>query len=179
LFALFELLGSTLAWFTSADARVNSMETPPDKHFSILAVDEFDPDPDDEGLYSKRVGAVNAAEKPGYARLLVFPMFLLENPDGPPTLLPASIGGPGSGAYVIMDDLNLTDWLDASDLDSGGDGFFYYKYLLEPGQSTHPDHNLFNLIRINDNLPTDYQNARLVIEVKCEAQTTIWPALGE
>ena len=175
LFAMFELLGSTLAWFTTADFRVNSMETPPDKSFSVHAVDIFDPNPDD-GVYHKRVGAVNAEEKPAFVRLLVIPVFVIDpvNPGDAPTLLPATLGGPGSGAMVIMDDLNTDsndgDWLDATDF-AGGDGYFYYRHILGANESTDTARNLFNTVTLGP-LPQGYEEAHLVIEVKCEAVCT-------
>ena len=170
LFALLVLLGSTLAWYTTADTVVNSMETPPEKHFLIHAVDVFDPGPEN-GIYHKRVGAANMEEKPGLVRLMVIPVFVIDNPEGPPTLLPATIGwGPESEAMVIMDDYNDTDWIDATDLSQGGDGYFYYRHVLAPGDSTDElGSNLFNLIALADPLPEGYENAHLVIEVKCEA----------
>jgi len=176
LLALFEMLGSTLAWYTSADSCVNSMTTPADKHFAIYAVDAFDPDPKG-GLYNKRVGAANGGEKPSLVRLLVTAVFEIPSttPGEPPNLLPATIGGPYSDALVIMSDFNGTDWIDATDLSSGGDGYFYYKYILEPDESTDTghssgeDHNLFNRVTLVDPLPLCYENAHLVIEVKCEA----------
>lgn len=173
LFALFELLGSTLAWYTTADSLVNVITTPAARHFRVRAVDVFDPEPE-QGVYTKRVGAANVDDKAAFVRLLALPVFVIEHPDGPPTLLPATIGKPGSGAMVIMSDLNETDWIDATDLGPGGDGYFYYKYILEPGKSTdtghasREDHNLFNQIEIGA-LPPGYEDAELVIEVICEA----------
>jgi len=179
LFALVELLGSTLAWFTAADTNVNSMEAPPNKHFSVQGVDMFNPNKDGD-LWHKRVGAANPSEKPAFVRLLV--TAVIEIPStvqgAPPTLLPASIGGPGSGALVIMNDFNGAYWIDATDPALGGDGYFYYKYILEPGESTDDgyalsnDHNLFNEVKLVDPLPPGYEQAKLVIEVKCEAVGT-------
>lgn len=180
LFAMLQLLGSTYTWFTAEDSVANFMETPPIKPFLVWAVDMFEPEPD-EGLYNKRVGAVNLEEKPAFVRLLVTPVFVVEpvNPGDPPTLLPATIGGPGSGAMVIMEDLNTDvgdgDWVDATDISGGGDGYFYYRHILEPGESTDPARNLFNTVTLAPSLPPGYDEAHLVIEVKCEA-VGIWPA---
>ncbi|MCL2494793.1 MAG: hypothetical protein FWE98_03960 [Oscillospiraceae bacterium] len=176
LFALVQLLGSTLAWFTAADGRVNAMESPPNKQFFIHGVDVFSPNKDGD-LWHKRVGAENPSEKPGFVRLLV--SAVVEIPSAvagvPPTLLPASIGASGSGALVIMNDFNGTDWIDATDPAAGGDGYFYYKHILEPGESTDDGFslgsgkNLFNEVMLASPLPPGYEYARLVIEVKCEA----------
>jgi len=179
LFAVAELLGSTLAWFTAADTNVNSMETPSNKHFSVFGVDMFNKNKDGD-LWHKRVGAENPSEKPGLVRLLVTAVIEIPStvPGVPPTLLPASIGKQGSGALVIMNDFNSADWIDATDPATGGDGYFYYKYILEPGDSTDDghalgnDHNLFNEVKLADPLPPGYEQAKLVIEVKCEAVGT-------
>jgi len=174
LFAMLQLFGSTYTWFTAEDSVVNSMETPPIKSFLVFAVDVFDPEPDGD-LYHKRVGAVNLEEKPALVRLLVTPVFVIDpvNPGDPPTLLPATIGGPGSGAMVIMEDLNTDvssgDWVDATDVSVGGDGYFYYRRILEPGESTDAARNLFNTVTLAPSLPPGYDEAHLVIEVKCEA----------
>jgi len=169
LFAAVMLLGSTFGWFTATDSRTNTLVTPPDKFFSIQALDLFDPD---VSLRHKRVGAINLEEKPGLVRLLVQPVFTVPaQADGdPPKLLPGSIGGPGSGALVIMRDFNSTDWIDAAGPGTGGDGYFYYKHILEPGVSTDDiGHNLFNEVDIASPLPEGYEDAQLVINVKCEA----------
>ncbi|MCL2298954.1 MAG: hypothetical protein FWC27_02260, partial [Firmicutes bacterium] len=124
LFALAELLGSTLAWYTAADTRVNSMETAAKKYYSAGAVDVFDPNKVDGG-YNKRVGAANSGDKPALVRLLVTAVFEIPSPTPgeAPILLPATIGGPLSGALVIMDDYNDGDWIDATDFEGGGDGY--------------------------------------------------------
>jgi len=180
LFALAQLLGSTLAWFTTADTRVNAMETSAKKHYATHAVDVFDPVKTEDGWYNKRVGAANIGEKPSFVRLLVTAIFEIPSstPGGPPILLPATIGDPDSDALVIMKDYNDNDWIDATDTQNGGDGYYYYKYILQPGESTdidneiNADHNLFNRIVLADSLPPEYNNARLIIEVKCEAVGT-------
>jgi len=167
--ALLLTLGGTLGWFTALDSRTNPMAAPPDGDFSVVVVDVFDP-----GLShsAKRVGARNAAEKPGLARMLVMPVFVVpaENPGAPPTLLPAAIGAPGDGALVTMADFNGDDWVDATDLSLGGDGYFYYRHILAPGESTDlTGRNLFNEVIVADPLPEGYEGAHLVIQVKCEA----------
>jgi len=169
LVAVTALLGSTYAWFTSGEFVVNRVQTPPEERFMIMAVDEFDPA---VSLEHKRVGAVNTEEKPGLVRLLVLPVFVLpsETPGDPDTLLPATIGGLGSDAMVIMKDFNGAHWVDATDFSAGGDGWFYYKHILDSGESTDKTgRNLFNEVEIMDPLPPEYEGAQLVIEVKCEA----------
>jgi len=174
LFALAELLGSTLAWYTAADSITNSMVSLPKKFFFIDVVDVFNPIPNG-GIYYKNVGAVNPGEKPGFVRLLVSPVFVVPpaTPGDPPILLPGTIGKPLSDALVMMKDFNGGDWIDATDLSDGGDGYFYYKYVLEPGNSI----DLFHELELANPLPPGYENATLVIEVKCEAMT-IKPPTG-
>ena len=167
-FAAVAMLGSTFGWFTATDTRTNPMETPPDKFFSIQEVDVFDPD---ASLRDKRVGAKNVGEKPGLVRLLVLPALMAapEIAGDPPKLLPVSIGPPGSGAMVIMLDYNGGDWIDATDPATGGDGYFYFRHILAPGETTDRARNLFNEVTVASPLPEGYEDAQLVIQVKCEA----------
>jgi len=164
-FALVYTVGSTLAWFTTKDSRTNNMQTPPEKGFNVKEVDVFDNTPHN-GIYNKRVGSVNMKEKPAFVRLLI--MATIELPGDPPTALPASIGGPGSGAMVIMTDMNTADWID------GGDGYYYYKHILQGGESTDTgwdtgtDHNLFNHVSLAIQTDND-EDVHVKIEVVCQA----------
>jgi hypothetical protein len=157
--ALFLNLGSTGAWFTATDARTNSFTGDPRKDFNIGVVDVFDSDPPTSNLvWVKRVGAINYAKKAGFVRLLVMPAFLAADGE---TILPAEFG-----VHVLIEDLNTADWM------AGGDGYYYYKHILEPGESTDemsPKKNLFNAVSISDALGDEYDGAHLKIEVKCEA----------
>lgn len=169
LFSLVMVLGSTLAWFTTSDSVTNQLKSP-QKNFSITAVDVFDPDPDENDIIHKRVGAVNAGNKPGFVRLLLVPVFLLEsdNPQEPPQLLPASFG-----EQVSIEDLNTTDRDPANDWIDGGDGYYYYTHILNPGESTDElGTNLFNKVIFAKNLDEQYLAAQFYIQVKCEAVGT-------
>ncbi|MCL2434032.1 MAG: hypothetical protein FWD16_05885 [Clostridia bacterium] len=73
-----------------------------------------------------------------------------------------TIGGPESGATVIMKDLNDADWMD------GQDSYFYYKKILPQGTAAE---NLFTQVEIPE-LPEGYEDAVLKIFVTCEAVTT-------
>jgi len=162
-------LGGSFAWYTVADNVVNNLvsrDSP--SRFHVRAVDEFTAAPD-HGVYAKRVGAVNLDNRPAFARLLVSAVFVIDSPaGGPPIVMHATIGPPGSGAMVIMADFNASDWKD------GGDGYFYYLRVLhalestDTGWNTGNDRNLFNTVTMGT-LPAGYENARLVIEVACEA----------
>jgi len=177
--AVLLVLGGTLAWFTSADFVRNPLRrAEPALEFTVVEVDEFDPEPED-GLYTKRVGAQNVGDIPAFVRLLVLPVFKLEDGGPQPTLLPAVLGTePGpvpADANVIIEDFNLatwngTAWTGGNWVD-GGDGYYYYLNRLDPETSTDIDglnENLFEHLRLVA-MPAGYENATLVIEVKCEA----------
>lgn len=167
------LLGGTQAWFTSADFVRNPVKREePAQEFIVVEVDEFDPEPDD-GLYEKRVGAQNVGDVAAFVRLLVLPVF--QNEDG--DLLPAVLGKQGDpGVNVIVTDFNLAEWdvpLSAwknGDWADGGDGYYYYLNRLNPGTSTEAlNKDLFKHLRLVDPAPAGYENAQLIVEVKCEA----------
>jgi len=174
------VLGGTLAWFTSADEVENRVRREdPAKEFAVVEVDVFDPEPDGSGLYEKRVGAQNVGDIPAFVRLLVLPVF--KSAEG--HLLPAVLGKPGDpGANVIVTDFNLATWNGSAwtggDWVDGGDGYYYYLNRLDPvdyygkGCSTDIDDlnkNLFNHLKLVTPMPEGYENATLLIEVKCEA----------
>jgi len=178
--AVLLVLGGTLAWFTAADEVLNiAKRNEKAKEFIVVEVDVFDPEPED-GLYTKQVGAQNVGDIPAFVRLLVLPVF--KSADG--SLLPAvlgylddSTGAPvPPDANVIVTDFNLANW-DGSewtggDWADGGDGYFYYLNRLDPGISTDAQgKNLFNHLELAQPMPEGYENASLVIEVKCEALT--------
>ena len=171
IFAFVVMTGSTLAWFISIDSSVNNLQAPPDEKFSVSVVDVFNPTPRPDKTYSKRVGAANLSEKPAFVRILVMPSFLAA--DGS-TVLPATFG-----THVMLEDLNLAAWNGAGwiggDWAYGGDGYFYYLHVLPGNTSTDIsglNQNLFNAVKVADNLPAEYKNAHLRIEVKCEAVNT-------
>ena len=159
--ALVIVLGSTLAWFTSASGVLNALRREPRGTFRIEAVDVFTP-PENPGKgtqnIAKRVGAVNTQDIPGFVRLLVIPTFVTD--DG--TLLPAAFG-----IHVIINDLNTTHWRYCP-----SDGYYYYLDILMPGKSTDIgdlNRNLFNTLEIAGSLPEEYNGATLKIEIKSEA----------
>lgn len=148
------LIGGTYAWFSASDSKKNSFAV----HqylFHIDALDEFTP-PDvpirpGDPPYAKQVGATNTADVDGFVRLLIMPVVIAQDEH---TLLPANIG------EEILIDFNLTDWAD------GGDGYFYYLGVVEPGQTTEA---LMEEVRLAGGLGAEYTDASLKIEVKCEA----------
>lgn len=176
------VLGSTMAWFTSADEVNNRVRREePAKEFIVVRVDEFDDTPDASGLYEKHVGANNVGDLPAFVRLLVLPVF--KSADG--NLFPAVLGVKGANpgdppvppdANVIIKDFNLATWngttfaWEGGDWVDGGDGYYYYLKRLEPGDSTEAlGENLFSQLELLTPTPAGYDNATLKIEVKCEA----------
>jgi hypothetical protein len=167
-FAFVVVTGSTLAWFISTDSSVNNLHSPPAKGFSAAVVDIFNPSPRPGKTYSKRVGAVNQEEKPAFIRLLVMPVLLAADGE---TVLPAEFG-----THVTLTDANLATWSasgwSGGDWADGGDGYYYYLHALPGNTSTDTgglNQNLFNTVKVADNLPAEYKGANLWIEVKCEA----------
>lgn len=154
IFAVLMALGSTLAWFTAVDTRTNEMKAE-QYDFNIKAVDVFtEPDtpvnPGDDPV-EKIVGAANKGTLPGFVRLLALPVIVAS--DGV-TVLPANMGA------QLIADINTTQWK------YGGDGYYYYLDVLEPGEETPP---LFTQVQLADTLGDEYKNATFKIEVKCEA----------
>lgn len=155
--ALVMTVGTTLAWFVTVDSKVNELTTPPERTFRIKVLDIFkEPStpPDKGDSFAKAVGAVNVGDKPGLVRVMVLPVFIADDD----TLLPAKFGEQLS--FTIDD----THWR------YGGDGYYYYLHVLEPGQDTNSlGRNLFSQVTLSDDLSYEYIDATLRIEVKCEA----------
>ena len=159
LFAFLMILGSTLAWFTAADNKLNEMiKRSADGDFSIVLADDFDPpEPPAPGeTFLKTVGAENVGKKPGFVRLLVIPVMIAE--DGK-TVLPATLGTASTDTVIITDMGNK--WIYCPE-----DGYYYYIDRIDPGMSSQ---DLFTALELGDPLDSEYKNATLKIEVKCEA----------
>jgi len=150
-------VGTTLAWFVVSERKVNKLTTPPDQTFRIKVLDIFEEPPTPPGKgdsFAKTVGAVNVGDKRGLVRVMLLPVF--ESDDG--TLLPASFGD------QLIFTINESNWL------YGGDGYYYYLHILEPGQDTNTlGRNLFTQVTLSEDLGDEYIDATLRIEVKCEA----------
>ena len=157
--SLLLIAGVTFSWFVGFDNITNFFSNNPKKFFEVKVVDIFKPpaDPDPYTPIPKIVGAWNTGETPGLVRIMVIPTIVAA--DG--TALPASMGN-----EVLMDDFNGTDWID------GGDGYYYYKHILQSGENTNamsPKKNLFTTLYIAEGLDPVYTGAHLNIEVKIEA----------
>jgi hypothetical protein len=181
--ALTLTLGSTLAWFTSFDFVVNTVnhEPAPETRFSVEVVDVFNP-----GQDIKQVGAVNDGQKDAFVRVFLLPVLVLTTAEGD-EVLPVTYGYPGgtgehnpAAALVIINDFNLAAWdgsaWDGGDWADGGDGYYYYLRTLPPGHSTDTDYldqNLFNSVSVNwSALPAEWEGATLRLEVKAEGVGT-------
>ena len=159
LFAFVTVLGSTLAWFTAADNKLNQVfRRSQDGSFSIILVDEFPPvvPPLPGESFLKTVGAENMGKISGFVRMLVMPVMI--SADGE-TVLPATIGTAGTNTVIIEDMGNK--WVYCQE-----DGYYYYLDKIDPGNLSQ---NLFTELTLGDPLGDEYKNATLKIEVKCEA----------
>ena len=159
LFAAVLILGSTLAWYTTAD-RVNNhlYGRTFDGDFAIVLKDVFPPDdpPEPGETIYKTVGAENVGFKPGFVRLLVLPVMIAANGE---TVLPATIGLTVTDTIVILD--MGSKWVYCP-----ADGYYYYLDVILPGQSAQ---DLFTELELNSGIGPEYASADLKIEVKCEA----------
>lgn len=152
-FAVIVLLGSVWAWFTGTDSVWNKLRVR-QYDFRVDLVDVFTPPdvPVKPNLpIPKKVSAANTGLLPGFVRVMAFPVITAS--DGV-TPLNAEMG------KQVLADLNTKKWKD------GGDGYYYYLDILQPGEETEP---LFNEVRVLNELGAEYNNAQLMIEVKSEA----------
>jgi len=148
--AMFNLLGTTFAWFVQTDNVKNVIESK-ETRFTHQIDEDFEKptvvDPGDTVV--KAVRAENTGTLPGFVRLLVLTEIISQ--DGVP--LPA---GPSAITY---NDINTTKWIKV-------DNWWYYLDVLEPGEVTP---NIFSGVTLSASLPDEYQNAGMKIEVKMEA----------
>lgn len=99
----------------------------------------------------KDVKITNTGTTPLFVRVMALPKIL--DPNG--TLLP---GGIGDEITVNLS----SDWQD------GGDGYYYYKDIVEPGNSTP---SLFTSVTLASGLGEEYDDAEFTIQVKSETIT--------
>jgi len=156
IYAIVITLGSTLAWFSASDDKINNFKSDLNL-FSAETVDLFDPanpwKPD-----NKQVSAINTGEKPAFVRILVLPTLLKGS-----TPIQARIGD-----EIIVSFLDIRSPSNPSGLWLyGDDGYYYFLDVLDPGQTAHPF--LFKNVSLSPSLPADYNLAVLNIEVKMEA----------
>ncbi len=151
------VLGSAFAWFTQTDTVNNTLKTQ-DLPFSFEITEDFKtPERVDPSVpVPKVVNVTNTGEVPGFVRLLVLPEIVSETGE----LLEAT-----PGVTFTYDDLNTTSWAD------GGDGYYYYLGILDPGQMT--EEPLFTSVTLASGLGPEYNNAKMKIEIKLEASEAV------
>lgn len=117
-------------------------------------IDEtFDPNTDIEIGDSKEkdVKVANTGTAPLFVRVMVLPMIQ----DASGTLLPMKIG------EEITVNLSA-NWT------YGGDGYYYYRGIVQPGNSTP---SLFTTVTLNSSLGDEYDDCELTMQVKSETIT--------
>lgn len=146
------VLASTLAWFSATDARDNNFSAKVE--FKVDVVDEFDPPGSIVPGQSigKKVSAKNTGNIDAFVRVMAFPVASKDN-------TPLQIS---EGVEVTYENLNTTNWKD------GGDGYYYYLGILEPGAEAEPLFTGVNLT-LDDAATETYQAATFDIVVKTEA----------
>lgn len=132
---------------------------------------------DSEEPIDKEVIIKNTGTQPILVRVMLLPSILKEAEEAgeAPLLLPSSYTYEGETTQENSDDksilkfeLNTTDWKD------GGDGYFYYLDYIPVADPPTDRLTLLKTVQlIKENLPeglrSDYDGARLTIDVKAEA----------
>lgn len=95
----------------------------------------------------KLVEVKNTGNNPAFVRVSVVRQITLEGQEEPDLSL-------------LSFNWNTTDWED------GGDGFWYYKEVLMPGESTTA---LFEHMTLSPAMGNDYQNAQIKVDIKAFA----------
>ena len=158
LISIVMVLGGTMAWFTSSDNVVNPFHTV-DMQFDLSIVETFIPTSAGPGdTVTKEVAVTNNGDLPAFVRLMVLPEILAADGE---TLLPVGGGDVNPLTYEGLD--SGDNWL------YGGDGYWYYLKKLDLGQTTPL---LFTGVTLHEDLPDEYQNATMTIDVKLEAART-------
>lgn len=119
----------------------------------FIPPESFEPDVE----YEKQVWVKNDGDIEAFVRVLPSAEVYIEDEDGNKELLPSDTEGDDA---VLTIDYNLNDWID------GKDGNFYYKKKIKKGEKTT---KLFTTVKMNkENIDSDYDGAKLSIEVKSE-----------
>ncbi len=112
------------------------------------------------GTKKTNVRIQNTGNLNSYVRVAVIPVW--KNPDGSFTPLDSS------GTYHIL--LNTDDWAE------GSDGFYYYRYSLQPNELTS---ELIKSCTIKENLPGAYQGKIFDLQIISQSQTQQWDIAKE
>lgn len=145
------------AWFTAVDQKTNSFQVSW-KGLHVSVVDNFHPTGSITvgSIVPKEVSAKNTGTKLVFVRILVLPVITATGLEDNDRVIEAVIG-----KNLELDGFDSSKWID------GGDGYFYYLDVLEPGETIQP--SLFTGIRLTEPLSPEYGYATLDIQVKTEA----------
>jgi len=160
-YTIIVLIGSTFAWFTSSDNKINEFRNNMPV-FSAQVVDVFNPLNPWKPGDNKEVSAVNTGEKNAFVRIMVLPVIM----DGA-TPLQARIGEEIKITFLDIYNVSTNPtgkWID------GNDGYYYYLDVLKPSETAQP--YLFKKVELKSGLPAEYDDATLKIEVKMESVGT-------
>ncbi len=135
------LTGTTLAWFSSADSKINTFKTGT-VELEILEPGFTDIDDVQLGTYDKNIKIKNTGTGTTYVRVRLIPQW------SEPSL-------PISNVQLNLDN---DDWLLHTD------GYYYFKYYLKSGQDTSL---LLNSVTFTD-LGPEYENKTFTIKVVAE-----------
>lgn len=108
-----------------------------------------------DSLISQQVTAQNISGNPCYVRLKIVPAIINENGEK----MDAEIG-----KQLILSDLNTIDWMD------GGDGYFYYCEILQPGETAA---QLYSQVAFSKTIDNTYAGVSVKIEANAEAVQAI------
>jgi len=154
----FSFVKSTFAWMVSADIKNNQIGIM-QYIFSHQIQEEFATP--DEGtpirggnIITKRNWVQNEGDIASFVRVKVFPVL---------TTMDSSVHLEVQfDKQLYYENLNTSEWK------NGGDGYFYYTKLLEPGASTEI---LFEKVRLDENI-ADYANSILTVTLIAESVET-------
>jgi hypothetical protein len=153
-------MGATSAWLFSTDLRENEIGVRK-LFFDTRLIEDFDAPtgsaPAESGkTVAKEAWVRNDGDIPAFVRVMVFPT--LRAADGK-TFLDAHFG-----AELSFIGLDTSQWKD------GGDGWFYYLGVLQPGQSTP---SLFEAVTLDPGIENNaYPHAALTVTLLCETVET-------
>lgn len=156
-------MGGTLAYYT-AESTAHNVITTGDIHIKLF--EEFDPEAAKKLVPGNTVDKVvtvmntsSTAQGDAWIRVQVELDASINGDD-----LPVAILGPDDLEQPVA----LIDFNDQADDNwiYGGDGYFYYKTAVAPGEETQP---LFTEVTLNPLMDNDYQESRIDVDVYAQA----------
>ena len=138
-------------WLTSIDLRENDISVK-QLLLDVQINEDFDEpssvSPAEPGAtITKEAWVENSGDIPAFVRVMVLPTLV------------AMDGVTFLETPIIYENLNTTDWKD------GGDGYYYYLDVLEPGGATPP---LFDAVAMDPDIGSAYPQAKLTVTLLCE-----------